>query len=198
MVKGLKVGDKIPRFHVKDHAGYSVREEDVIGTPLVIYFYPKDQTPTCTKEACSFQNSLPKFDQLQVLVLGVSPDSVGSHKKFIEKNNLQFSLLSDAKKDMCKKFGVLKGDKVIRSTFVVNARGVIQWIEKPVKVEGHVKRVLEAIKEHCSEDLVRYKGFEEDYADFLKGRLELTEDEEVLRKKIMKKYGIQERDLKGK
>ncbi|MFQ5730032.1 MAG: redoxin domain-containing protein, partial [Waddliaceae bacterium] len=86
------------------------------------------------------------------------------------KNKLQFSLLSDVKKDMCKKFGVLKGDKVIRSTFVVNARGVIRWIEKPVDVKGHVARVLKALEKHCHNDLFRYRSFEADYADILRGK----------------------------
>ena len=193
MAAKLIVGDKIPQFLVKDHAGYDVRNTDVIGVPLVIYFYPKDSTPTCTKEACFFRDSMRKFDELQVLVLGVSPDSVESHKKFIGKTHLPFSLLSDTKKEMCQAFGVLKEGKVVRTTFVVNGRGIVQWVERHVDVEGHVERVIKALETHCAKELGRYTTFEKDYADLLKSGPNLTEEEKEKRKKILKEYGLEDK-----
>ncbi|NGX42707.1 MAG: putative peroxiredoxin bcp [Chlamydiae bacterium] len=198
MVEELIVGDTIPPFHVKDHEGYEVTDEDVVGTPLVLYFYPKDETPGCTEEACSFRDNMGKFDNLHALVLGVSPDSVESHKKFLEKHKLPFSLLSDEKKDMCKMFDVLQDDNVVRTTFVINPRGIIRWIEKSVDVKGHTERVIKAIEEHCQEPNLKYRNVEKDYADFLQGSLGVTEDEKALEKKIMKEFGIKEDDLQEK
>lgn len=197
MAEELKVGAKVPPFFVKDQEGYNVSDQDVIGSPIVFFFYPKDDTSECTKEACAFRDKMTKFDEMQVLLVGVSPDSVSSHKAFIDKNKLEYSLLSDEKKDMCRMFGVLNDkDEVVRATFVVNSQGIVKWMEKPVKVDGHVDRVVQALNEHCSKELARYDDFEGDYAEFLKGSLELTEEEKELEKKIMKKFGIKESDLK--
>lgn len=150
----INVGDRIPRFKAKDQEGFEYTEEDLLGGPTVIYFYPKDDTPGCTKEACSFRDHLPNFDTLSVVVLGVSPDHANSHQAFIQKHKLNFTLLCDEHLDLAKKFDVLR-EKVIegkkthtfeRTTFVVDAQGVIRWIERPVAVDKHVERVLEALK----------------------------------------------------
>ncbi len=147
MTKQLEVGDAIPNFKLKDSEGLEFTQEDFIGAPLVLFFYPKDDTPGCTKEACSFRDNLSELDALDVIVIGVSPDSQESHEKFIEKHNLNFTLFADTTKELCKVFGVLKEEgKIERSTFLIDYDGTIEWIERPVNVEGHVDRVITAVK----------------------------------------------------
>lgn len=194
----IKVGDKIPPFLAKDHEGFDVTDEDVIGTPLVIYFYPKDGTPVCTDEACAFRDSMAKFDKKQALVLGVSPDSVDSHKSFLTKQKLEFSLLSDEKKDMFRSFGAMKGDEVVRATYVVNSEGEVKWMEKPVDIKGHVERVLKALEEHCSEEIVSFDDYDRDYEEFMGKSLGEAPDEEKIRADILKKFNLKESDLKKK
>lgn len=144
----LKVGDKIPAFKVKDFEGEDVTNEDMVGSPFVLYFYPKDDTSGCTTQACEFRDLMDGFDDLDVLVVGVSPDSPESHKKFMEKNELNFPLLCDQKLEMAKAFGVTKdGTSVTRSTFFCDEDGVIVWIETPVTPEGHAERVISVIEE---------------------------------------------------
>lgn len=144
----------IPRFSTKDQEGETIDNDDLIGGPVVLYFYPKDDTPGCTTEACSFRDNMSRIEDMDVLVLGVSPDTPQSHQKFIQKHNLNFTLLSDENKEMAKKFDVLRSvtgpngettQKIERTTFVMDANGEIRWIERPVKVEGHVDRVIEAL-----------------------------------------------------
>jgi peroxiredoxin Q/BCP len=192
MAEELKVGSSIPPFFLKDHEGFDVTDEDVLGTPLVLYFYAKDATPTCTEEACAIRDNQQKFDLLQTLVIGISPDSVESHKKFLHDNKLQFSLLSDVKKDMAQMFGVLnEKNEVIRTTFVIDSQGVIKWMEKPVNVKGHIERVLKAIEEHCKEEVIKFDEFEQDYADFLQSKKQ-TPDEQ--KGQIKPEFGIKKND----
>lgn len=146
MAYKLNIGDHLPSFKIKDNEGYELTDEELIGSPVVIYFYPKDDTPGCTTEACSFRDHMPKMDSLDALVIGVSPDSVDSHQNFIEKHDLNFTLLSDDKKELCRKFDVLKDNSVERSTFVIDSEGIVRWIERPVNVSGHVERVLAALQ----------------------------------------------------
>lgn len=146
----LNVGDTIPDFSVKDMEGQSVSKEDVVGGPFVLYFYPKDDTPGCTKEACSFRDIMDSFEDMDILVIGVSPDSPESHQKFSQKHELNFPLLSDQNLEMSKAFGVFNGKSIERTTFLCDEDGTVQWIERPVKVDGHVERVLEAIDEYVS------------------------------------------------
>jgi peroxiredoxin Q/BCP len=149
----LQVGDLIPSFKLKDAEGLEFTDEDFIGAPLVLYFYPRDDTPGCTKEACSFRDNLSKLDALDVIVVGVSPDSQESHEKFIEKHNLNFTLFADTTLELCKTFGVIQetikdgksAPHFERTTFLIDYDGTIRWIERPVKVEGHVERVIEAV-----------------------------------------------------
>lgn len=151
----INVGDAIPNFKARDEEGNERLAQDLFGTPVVLYFYPKDDTPGCTKEACSFRDSMDRLSQEDVVVIGVSPDSSVSHQKFIQKHALNFSLLSDESHELSKKFDVLKntevdGQKKIsyeRTTFLIDRNGIVKWIERPVKVEGHVDRVIAALKD---------------------------------------------------
>lgn len=148
MLGELKIGDEIPNFQVKDFEGENVSKDDLIGSPFVLYFYPKDDTPHCTKEACEFRDMMEAFDDLDILIVGISSDSPESHKQFIKKHELNFPLLCDEKKEMARAFGVVNPDgSILRSSFLCDEEGIIQWIEKPVDVEGHVERVMEAVED---------------------------------------------------
>jgi peroxiredoxin Q/BCP len=166
----IKVGEPMPQFHVKDHDGYFLTDEDLLGTPLVIFFYPKDSTPGCTKQACSFQSNMDTFDKLDVLVLGVSSDDLTSHNKFIKDNKLEFTLLCDTEKKMAESFGVIKDGKPERTTFLIDATGVIRWMEKVTEIEGHIERVIKAVHDHIPpEGRSELIGdVEKNYKDFLK------------------------------
>jgi thioredoxin-dependent peroxiredoxin len=142
----INKGDKIPSFSCKNQRGILISDKDLQGTPVVLYFYPKDETPGCTKEACSFRDHMDRLNQLNALVIGISPDSPDSHRLFIDKHQLKFPLLCDEKKEMCKKFDVLRDQSLERTTFVIDPDGIIDWIERPVSIEGHVERVLEAVR----------------------------------------------------
>ncbi len=142
----IEVGDQIPLFKVKDHKGYQVTDKDLLGTLTVLYFYPKDDTPGCTKQACDIQAKLNELSSHGIYVIGISPSSIEKHKQFIKNHNLHFTLLSDPHLEMCHSFGIIQEGKFIRSTFGVNEVGKIIWIERHVKVEGHVERILEGMK----------------------------------------------------
>ncbi|HMY57527.1 MAG TPA: peroxiredoxin [Pseudomonadota bacterium] len=144
----LSVGDMAPDFSLPAHDGktYSLRE--LLGRRIVLYFYPRDNTPGCTQQACDFRDHSARFSK--TLVLGVSPDSVASHQKFSQKYALPFPLLSDAGAEVAKRYGaygekVLYGKKtlgMIRSTFVIDESGRIAQVYGKVSVKGHVERVL--------------------------------------------------------
>lgn len=147
----LKVGEAVPSFQAKEGSGKILSQQDFLGSPFVIYFYPKDDTSGCTLEACSFRDSLDDLKTLDVKVIGVSPDSLSSHLKFAEKHRLNFPLLSDEKLELARSFGVLEtkpegGFRLIRSTFISDGKGIIKWVESPVKVDGHVERVKKALQ----------------------------------------------------
>jgi len=149
----LKVGSKAPDFTLRSGDGKEVSLKDLKGRKAVLYFYPKDDTSGCAKEACAFNENLKVLEKKDTVVIGVSADSVASHKKFADKYGLTFPLLSDEKKEMIKKYGVWKekslyGKKfmgIVRTTFVINEQGVIVRIFPKVKVDGHVNEVLEAL-----------------------------------------------------
>jgi len=151
----LEVGKKAPDFSLLNQDEKKISLKDYVGQKVVLYFYPKDDTSGCTKEACSFSDDLPKFSKVDAVILGVSPDSVKSHKKFSEKYKLKFDLLADDEKDLVEKYGVWKeksmyGRKymgVERTTFIIDEKGKIKKIFNKVKVDGHNKEVLEALKE---------------------------------------------------
>lgn len=148
-------GKKAPDFTLPDQDGNKVKLSDFKGRYIVLYFYPKDDTPGCTKEACSFRDTFPEFNNVDAVILGVSPDSVSSHKKFAEKYKLPFRLLADEDKKVIEKYGVWKeksmyGKKymgVERTTFVIDPDGRIKKIFPKVKVDNHHQEVLEALKD---------------------------------------------------
>lgn len=147
-------GKKAPVFTLKNQDGKSVSLKDFNGKKVVLYFYPKDDTSGCTKEACSFRDGFPEFNNLNAVILGISPDSVESHKKFAEKYNLPFTLLSDEPREVIEKYDVWKeknnyGKKymgVERTTFLIDENGMIKKIFPKVKVDGHDQELLEALK----------------------------------------------------
>lgn len=151
----IEVGKKAPDFTLMDQDGNKIKLSDYKGKPIVLYFYPKDDTPGCTKAACNFRDEFPKFKGMKAVILGVSPDSVASHKKFAEKYKLPFKLLSDEKKDVLNKFGVWKeksmyGRKymgVERTTYIIDENGKVKQVFEKVKVPDHNKEVMQALKD---------------------------------------------------
>ena len=151
----LKVGDKAPSFKLKNQDGNTISLSSLKGKPIVLYFYPKDNTSGCTKEACNFRDEFPKFGKMKAEIVGISADSVESHKKFAEKYNLPFNLLSDEKKEVLEKYGVwqeksMYGKKymgIVRTTFIIDSAGKIRRVFPKVKVDNHNKEVMEALKE---------------------------------------------------
>lgn len=147
-------GTAAPDFELPASNGQTIRLKDLKGQNVVVYFYPKDDTPGCTVEACAFRDSHKDFRKYNTMVLGVSPDSVKSHDKFITKFNLPFPLLADESKKMAQDYGVwveksMYGKKymgVARTTFVIDAKGKIARVFEKVKPEGHDKEVLEVLK----------------------------------------------------
>jgi peroxiredoxin Q/BCP len=146
----VAVGSPAPSFSLPDQDGNVVTSESLKGAPYVLYFYPKDDTPGCTKEACGFRDSGPAFGKNGVRVLGVSPDSEKSHARFAEKYGLPFTLLADAEKKLAAAYGVWvektnygrKYMGIERSTFLVDGKGRVQKIWRGVRVPGHVEDVL--------------------------------------------------------
>ncbi len=147
-------GQPAPDFRLLDQDAHEVTLSSLRGTPVVLYFYPKDDTPGCTREACAFRDARVEYQAAGAHVIGVSPDSPDSHKKFAEKYELNFPLLADPDKQVCQAYGVWKeknlyGKKsmgVERTTFVIDAQGTIRKIFPRVKVDGHSEAVLASIK----------------------------------------------------
>ena len=151
----LNVGDKAPSFKLKNQDAKVISLSDLKGKPVVLYFYPKDDTPGCTKEACNFRDEFPKFGKMKAEIIGISADAIESHKKFAEKYKLPFNLLSDEKKEVVEKYGVwqeksMYGKKymgIVRTTFIIDSAGKIHKIFPKVKAEEHNNEVMEALKE---------------------------------------------------
>jgi peroxiredoxin Q/BCP len=153
-MSAVQVGKKIPSFKALSVDGTFSQKDLTTGSISVVYFYPKDDTPGCTKESCEFRDLFPKFKKLEVTVYGVSKDSLKSHEKFKSKHDLPFILISDEEGNMCEKFGVwveksMYGKKYMgieRSTFVLDGEGKVlqKWLK--VKPEGHAEEVLKFIK----------------------------------------------------
>jgi peroxiredoxin Q/BCP len=149
----LEAGAKAPLFTLKDHNGEKFALKDYLGQRIVLYFYPADDTPGCTTEACQFNDEFAAFTQRGVLIFGISPDGAASHTAFRRKFGLTFTLLSDPEKTTMAKYGAY-GDKmlygksvtgVIRSTFVVGPDGTIEHAFYGIKTDGHAARVLKAV-----------------------------------------------------
>jgi thioredoxin-dependent peroxiredoxin len=151
--KELPVGAKAPDFSAHDETGRSWSLKALKGKTVVLYFYPKDNTPGCTVEACDFRDRFDAFAKKKVVVLGVSPDSAKSHAGFKAKHGLPFPLLADEEKEICQAYGVWKekslyGRKfmgVERSTFVIGPDGRIVRADRKVSVAGHAQDILEAV-----------------------------------------------------
>jgi peroxiredoxin Q/BCP len=147
-------GDRAPDFSLPDQSGKTVSLKNLKGSPVVLYFYPKDDTPGCTKEACGFRDAEARIKKAGAIVLGVSLDGPESHRKFIGKYNLPFSLLCDEEAVVSKAYGVYKQKNMYgktywgieRSTFVIGPDGIVKAAFRKVKVDGHTDEVLAALK----------------------------------------------------
>ncbi len=150
----VEVGKPAPDFTLADQNGKKVTLSKLKGSAVVLYFYPKDDTPGCTKEACAFRDGFAAYKKAGAIILGVSPDDVASHAKFAQKFDLPFSLLADPDARICQVYGVWKeknmyGKKymgVERTTIVIDKKGVIRRVFPKVKVDGHSAAVIEAIE----------------------------------------------------
>jgi peroxiredoxin Q/BCP len=148
-------GDRAPDFSLKSDDGTTVTLKSLAGKTVVLFFYPRDDTPGCTKEACGFRDALPRFEGIDAVVLGVSPDSLESHHKFKRKYDLPFPLLVDEGHRLADEFGVwkqksmygLKFMGIERTTVIVDRKGRIARIFPKVKVPGHVEEVEKAVRE---------------------------------------------------
>ena len=151
----LEVGMKAPEFSLQNQNGESVSLSDFLGKRVVLYFYPKDHTPGCTRQACAFAGTYAEFERRGVVVIGVSRDSVSSHAKFAEKNNLPFVLLSDPDREAIEAYGVWQEKKmcgkvsmgVVRTTYLIDADGVIEAVMPKVKPDTNAAEILEMLEE---------------------------------------------------
>lgn len=154
MPKQVAEGERAPDFVLPSSKGSEVKLSSLKGKNVVLYFYPKDDTSGCTREACAFRDNLPKFDRADAVILGVSSDSLASHKKFIDKYSLNFTLLSDEDLKVHKLYDTWKEKNnygktywgTERSTFVIDGHGRIKKIFRKVHVDGHDGEVLAALK----------------------------------------------------
>ncbi len=153
--EGLLCGDLAPDFTLEDKGGNSVTLSSFRGKSVILYFYPKDDTPGCTQEACDFRDSSFEISDSKAIVLGISPDKAESHARFSSKYNLPFNLLADSGKEIHKTYGAWGAKKlygreyegVIRSTFLIDSAGNIANIWRNVRVKGHVEKVVAALGE---------------------------------------------------
>lgn len=146
----LEVGDKAPDFQVKDQNGKQVQLKDFEGCKLILYFYPKDNTPGCTKQACNLRDNYKRMQKQGYKILGVSADSAKKHQKFIDKYDLPFPLVVDEDKELIEKYGCWGKKKfmgrtfngILRTTFVINEKGIIEDIIRKVKTADHSAQIL--------------------------------------------------------
>jgi peroxiredoxin Q/BCP len=154
----IEAGEKAPAFTLTADDGQKVRLADLKGRPVVLYFYPADDTPGCTKEACAFRDAQSKLAKSGAVVLGVSPDDIASHEKFRDKYSLNFPLLADPDHKVADKYGAWReknmyGKKsmgIQRSTFLIDADGKVAKVWKRVSVDGHDEQVLAALADLAS------------------------------------------------
>ena len=150
----VEAGQPAPDFTLTDQHGQPVTLAQFRGAPVVLYFYPKDDTPGCTREACAFRDARAAYEAAGAKVIGVSPDSPASHEKFAAKHDLPFTLVADPEKSACQGYGVWKektlyGKKsmgVERTTFIIDGAGIVRKVFPRVKVDGHSDQVLDALK----------------------------------------------------
>jgi peroxiredoxin Q/BCP len=155
----INVGDKIPEFSLNNEEGNEINSNDLLGKWVVLYFYPRDNTPGCTKEAVDFTKYIDEFKKLNCEVVGISPDNEKKHRNFKQKNDLQVILLADPEHEVLEKFGVWQLKKsygrenwgVVRTTLLVDPKGVIKKVWENVRVKDHVSTVLKSLKELLDE-----------------------------------------------
>jgi peroxiredoxin Q/BCP len=153
MAKMIEIGNKAPNFKLASSNGETISLNSFKDKNVLIYFYPKDSTPGCTKQAIGFTEHADEFEKRNTIVLGISPDSLASHEKFIKKHNLNVILLADEEKQAIESYGVWKEKKmygrtfmgVERSTFLVDRTGTVKAIWRKVKVAKHIQEVLEEL-----------------------------------------------------
>ena len=149
----LKIGDKAPNFTLNDKDGNTVSLSDFLGKKVVLYFYPKDNTPGCTRQACAFASAYGEFARRGVEVIGISRDSIASHVKFAEKYSLPFVLLSDPEREAIEAYGVWQEKKlygklsfgVVRTTFIIDDQGNIEAVMPKVKPDTNAAQILEML-----------------------------------------------------
>lgn len=149
----LSAGTLAPDFTLQDETGTPQSLSDYRGKSIVLYFYPKDDTPGCTKEACNFRDDYSAYEGSEVVILGVSPDTPASHAKFKSKHGLPFSLLADTEREVCKTYGVWgrkkymgrEYDGVLRTTFLIDSEGKIIKVFENVKPAEHSREILDAL-----------------------------------------------------
>ncbi len=151
----IEPGKKAPAFTLTDQSGKAHSLKDYAGKPVILYFYPKDDTSGCTAQACQFRDDLPKFKKSKAIVLGVSPQDVKSKAKFAKKHDLNFAVLADDGSKVCETYGVwaeksMYGRKymgVVRTTYLIAPNGKVKCRWDKVRVPGHAEEVLDAVKE---------------------------------------------------
>ena len=154
----IKIGEQAPDFVLKNQDGQDISLSDFRGKNIMLYFYPKDLTPGCTTQACDFRDRYENFKDLNTVILGVSPDPIERHQKFIEKHSLPFHLLADEDHQIAQIYGVWQLKKmfgrefygIVRSTFIIDREGNLQKEFRNVRVKGHVEKALSFIQEHLA------------------------------------------------
>lgn len=154
----VEVGKEAPDFTLENQDGEQVSLSQYRGKNVVLYFYPKDMTPGCTTQACDFRDNYEAFNELNTVVLGVSPDPIERHQKFIDKHDLPFPLLADTENEVANMYGVWKLKKMFgkefygieRSTFIIDDEGVLQKEWRRVRVKGHIEETLNYVKENLT------------------------------------------------
>ncbi len=149
----LKAGDVAPEFELQSDSGDTVRLSDLRGKKVILYFYPKDDTPGCTREACEFRDRMPDIEREGALILGISPDNVKSHQKFKSKHELPFTLLADPDHAVAESYGAWGEKKmygkvyegILRTTYLIDEQGKIEQVFEKVKPKGHSQQVLSAL-----------------------------------------------------
>lgn len=150
----LKIGDKAPEFMLNDKNLNKISLSKFLGKKVIIYFYPKDNTPGCTKEACDFRDNTQKFDENDIVIIGISSDSEKSHENFSARHNLPFILLADKEREVSKKYNVWKeksifskiGLGIARTTFIIDKSGNIENIFENVKANKHIEEILQYLQ----------------------------------------------------
>lgn len=151
----IKIDDKAPEFCLPNQDDVEICLRDLKGKWIVLYFYPRDNTPGCTTEACEFTEAMPDFNNLDAIILGVSADTTKKHRSFIEKKDLGITLLSDESTDMMQEYGIWQLKKnygkeymgIVRTTLIINPEGFVKAVFEKVRVKEHVAKVHEKLKE---------------------------------------------------